>query len=315
MAETNPEKTIIQPAGTQANPSDKIKSDAEVSPPIYAADGNRNLEADGTDSTSTVDGHIQPARQPKRAMRPTDPLTGQELPLTAHPGYYPGFSTLDQQAFWDKATRDLVLDRVHNLPPIKFFNQHEAILMVAVTNRLLPQDDRDEQHRIPIVNHIDARLYANRIDGYQYESMPPDAEAYRLGLQAIELIAQHLFNRPFIELDPLDQDKVLKTIHDDEPPAGEEIWKRLNVQRFWQLIMSDVVGVYYAHPYAWDEVGFGGPAYPRGYMRMEHGLPEYWEKPEKRYAWDTPPDSLSAEFSPQGGTSDKQSQMGQSGTH
>ena len=35
--------------------------------------------------------------------------------------------------------------------------------------------------------------------------------------------------------------------------------------------MQDVVEAYYAHPYAWDEVGFGGPAYPRGYMRLERG--------------------------------------------
>jgi hypothetical protein len=29
--------------------------------------------------------------------------------------------------------------------------------------------------------------------------------------------------------------------------------------------------VCYAHPYAWDEIGFGGPAYPRGYGALNFG--------------------------------------------
>jgi hypothetical protein len=44
------------------------------------------------------------------------------------------------------------------------------------------------------------------------------------------------------------------------------------------LLIEDCVTAYYSHPWAWDEIGFGGPAYPRGYMRIENGLPEPWEK-------------------------------------
>ena len=43
--------------------------------------------------------------------------------------------------------------------------------------------------------------------------------------------------------------------------------------------------MYYSHPWAWDEIGFGGPAYPRAYMRLERGEPEPWEVAEKRYEW------------------------------
>ena len=57
--------------------------------------------------------------------------------------------------------------------------------------------------------------------------------------------------------------------------------------------MEDCVTVYYAHPWAWDEIGFGGPAYPRGYMRLANGLPQPWETEEERYEWKVPIDSLS----------------------
>ena len=41
--------------------------------------------------------------------------------------------------------------------------------------------------------------------------------------------------------------------------------------------MQDALEGYYAHPWAWDEIGFGGPAYPRAYTRLERGEPEPWE--------------------------------------
>ncbi len=247
---------------------------------------------------------------------PIDATTGQPLPSRAQPGYYPGFQTLSQQAFWDEATRKVVLARVEQVPPIRFFTPDEAELMQAVCDRLLPQDDRDDTHKIPVVNYLDERLYSGRIDGYRFEDMPLDHEAHRLGLQAIEAIAQHMYSKPFIQLAQRQQDRVLQTIHDCDPPAGEDIWQKMSVQRFWMLLMQDVVDAYYAHPYAWDEIGFGGPAYPRGYMRLEGGKPEPWEVEEQRYTWKAPADALSDTYRPVGGSGGhKQQTPGQEGTH
>jgi hypothetical protein len=247
--------------------------------------------------------------------RPVNPQTGERLPLRAQPGYYPGFSTLSQKSFWDEATRSLVLARLERIPPIRFFSPEEAELMIAVCGRILPQDDRDDAHKIPLVNSIDERLYQDRLDGYRFEGMPSDQDAYRRGLQGIAQIAQHMYQKPFIDLGPIEQESVLKTLHDGLPPAGDEIWQALPVHRFWLLLVQDVVGAYYAHPYAWDEIGFGGPAYPRGYMRLEGGEPEPWEVKERRYAWAAPPGSPSAKFTPVGGSSEHKASPGQGGTH
>ena len=80
------------------------------------------------------------------------------------------------------------------------------------------------------------------------------------------------------------------------------------------LLVEDCVEAYYAHPWAWDEIGFGGPAYPRGYMRLEHGLPEPWEVEEERYEWSGPRWSASNEYRPIGGGHDTMT-PGQEGTH
>lgn len=247
--------------------------------------------------------------------RPVDPRTGEPLEPRVQPGYYPGFNTLQQNNFWDEATRKIVLDRVEKVPPIRFFTPEEALLMKAVCDRILPQDDRDESHKIPIVNIIDERLHSGRIDGYRFESMPPDPEAHRLGLLGITEVSQYMFQRQFVELTSLQQEAVLQTIHDGDPPAGHEIWQKMAVDRFWLLLVQDVVGAYYAHPYAWDEIGFGGPAYPRGYMRLENGEPEPWEVEERRYEWAAPKGSPSTEFTPVAGLEEHKGSPGQGGTH
>ena len=41
--------------------------------------------------------------------------------------------------------------------------------------------------------------------------------------------------------------------------------------------MRSVLSAFYSHPWAWNEIGFGGPAYPRGYARLEAGQRESWE--------------------------------------
>ena len=46
------------------------------------------------------------------------------------------------------------------------------------------------------------------------------------------------------------------------------IWELLNVKRAFSVCMRAILAAFYSHPWAWNEIGFGGPAYPRGYMRL-----------------------------------------------
>ena len=248
--------------------------------------------------------------------RPLDENSGLPFPLTEHPGYYAGFNTLGQQRFWDEATRRKVLDRVHEVTPIRFFTPDEAMLMEAVAAHLLPQDDRMPSRRIPLVPNIDKRLFEGRTAGYRFAKMPPDGDAYRLGLKAIEQIATRSYQRSFRQLTWRVQDELLKSIHDAKPKDGAaEIWERMPVHRFWALMVQDCAEVYYAHPWAWDEIGFGGPAYPRGYMRLERGEPEPWEVDELRHDWEAPPDCVSDPKGPDIAAHSDHPAGGQGGTH
>ncbi len=231
------------------------------------------------------------------------------------PGYYPGFETLSQQAYWDEATRKTVQDRLTHSLELHFFTPEQAPLVEAVFEHLIPQSDRPQEYKVPIVPMVDERLHKNRIDGYRFEGMPTDQDAYRLGMQAIEEIAQAVHGRAFVELTSLDQDKLLRTLHDGKPQGAQHVWDKMPVERFWMLIVQDAAEAYYAHPYAWDEIGFGGPAYPRAYMRLERGEPEPWEVEEQRYAWKAPADSVSDVYELVSGHDKHRAQPGQGGTH
>lgn len=230
------------------------------------------------------------------ALRPRDPATEEPLPQTREPGYYPKFSTLSQSAFWEKATRNLVQERVTSPPPMKFFTEREWSFWTAVFDHLIPQSDRTPDRRIPIVAPLDHRLHLNHTKGYRYESMPHDRDVYKhFGIEAINQEAQSRCGGGFLDLPHLQQDEVLRAIHDKKPEAAPEIWKKMSVHRFWQLIMGDAIDAYYAHPWAWDEIGFGGPAYPRAYTRLERGEPEPWEVEEQRHDWLAPRSCVSGE--------------------
>jgi hypothetical protein len=229
---------------------------------------------------------------------PYDPSTGRPIGPVSQPGYYPGYRTLSQQKFWDAKTREVVLDRINDVPPIRFFTQEQARLLETVCAHVLPQDDRGPANIIALVPVIDKRLYENRHDGYRYADMPPDRDAYVLGLEAIDEIAHHLHGCGFVQLGPSERDEILKSLHDGRPAAGHRIWQQMPVHRFWQMLVQDCVEVYYAHPWAWDEIGYGGPAYPRAYVRLENGAPEPWESDEHRYEWKAPDTSRSDVFEP-----------------
>jgi hypothetical protein len=193
--------------------------------------------------------------------------SGGEIKDHTQPGYYRGFSTLAQKKTWDLATQHVVAARMEGSLEIRFFSKEEAELLQAIVDRVLPQDDRDDDHTVPILPAIDERLFTNALNGYRYEDMPPDQEAYRLALVAIDEMAQERFGHRFIQLSVHRQELLLKSLHDGSPDPAHTVWLRMPVKRFWAMLLGDCVGSYYSHPWAWDEIGFGGPAYPRGYMR------------------------------------------------
>ncbi|MGH7626652.1 MAG: gluconate 2-dehydrogenase subunit 3 family protein [Gemmatimonadaceae bacterium] len=193
---------------------------------------------------------------------------------------YPDANVLAQRGHWDDATRRVVMDRVHNVPPFRYFNGEQRATLEALCGRIVPQAHRMPHRRVPIAPWIDARCAQRAEPGFRYDNMPANAVAWTQGLQGLDQTAFVLHGAAFAELDGAEQDDVLRAIRDGDPPGS--VWRYLPAARWWiHVAVQQITGTYYAHPYAWDEIGFGGPAYPRGYAALNHGAPEPWEARER----------------------------------
>ena len=247
------------------------------------------------------------------ALLPIEPGTGEPLLPRQQPGYYPKFSTLSQSPFWEEATRDVVEKRVNEPPARKWFSEDAWTFWKTVFEHLIPQADRTADRQVPLLPMLDERLAQNKTVGYRYTDMPHDRVVYELGIHAIDQTAEHMYRGKFMVLAFWQQDRVLQSIAKSEKDGAENIWEQMSITRFWQMIMVDAIDAYYAHPWAWDEIGFGGPAYPRAYIRLERGEPEPWEVREKRYEWAPPTGAVSGQnITP---SDDSQSHHGSGGTH
>jgi hypothetical protein len=176
---------------------------------------------------------------------------------------------------WDDVTRKVVDARLHELPPRRFFREDEWDTLQAVCARLLPQPERGADV-VPIAPWIDDKLYHDRGDGYRYEDLPPRQEAWRRALRGLDEAAQARGVAKFIALDAATQDALLLELQRGEITGAA--WRGMSAKRFFaSMLMSDVLSFYYAHPAAWSEIGFGGPASPRGYARRDANQRDPWE--------------------------------------
>lgn len=178
---------------------------------------------------------------------------------------------------WDTQTRKVIRKRLVEIPGRRFFTEIEWQTLESICARLVPQPERSTP--ILIVPWIDEKLHHNRGDGFRYDDMPPLREAWRLGLEGVDEESHRLFGSDFRSLPPADQDTVLSAIQAGDVDGG--VWERLPAQRFFTTVLKEVVGEYYAHPAAWSEVGFGGPASPRGYVRLGVNQRDPWEGQER----------------------------------
>ena len=192
---------------------------------------------------------------------------------------YPGYDVLAKRntPSWNKATREVVDERLAVPPGPRFFTAEEWPTVQAVCARLLPQPT--DRPAIPLPAYVDQKLHEDRRDGHRRADLPPQREAWRRGMAALDAEAQAAHGKRFHELAPFDQDRLLTAMQagDLHDPA----WAGMPPQHFFvERLIADVTPAYYAHPTAWNEIGWGGPASPRGYVRMGFGQRDPWEAAE-----------------------------------
>lgn len=214
-----------------------------------------------------------PNHRRDRQPAPPEELPRQRRGVTPQMhGRYPDYDVLDEIDHWDEATRRVVVARVEQVPPIRFFTTSEATTLGAFCDLVMAQD---REPRVPVLNMIDAKLFAGKLDGFRYDDMPDDRETWRRVAVGLDAAARQHGAGDFLAAAERVRRDIVQAF--SEGRLHGEVWDELPPSRAWSVVTRAVLSEFYSHPWAWNEIGFGGPAYPRGYARLGAGQRESWE--------------------------------------
>lgn len=182
-------------------------------------------------------------------------------------------------------TREVLGDRIaaHENPDVsgpRFFTNAEFSTLQAVCARLIPQPDRERP--IDLAGALDQRLAAGVTNGWRYDTMPPDREAFRRAMRGLDETARAISSdqsNDYGETDPetcfemLDgdvQDMVLEAVQRGD--AAGATWRTMPSARWFEELLTELAVLYYSHPIAQDEIGYAGYADAHGWQLI--GLDE-----------------------------------------
>lgn len=193
---------------------------------------------------------------------------------------FPGYDVLSKRdtPSWDEITRRVVDERLATPQRPRFLTPEAFETAEALCRRIVPQPN--SRPEVPLAALLDAKLLANHGDGFREAGMPYMRDAWRDGLAALDAEARGYGADRFVALDPEVQDHVLRGVQQGDVREADA-WCGMDPALFFaKRVLADIPTLYYSHPVAWNEIGFGGPASPRGYVRLGGDRRDPWEAAE-----------------------------------
>jgi hypothetical protein len=192
---------------------------------------------------------------------------------------YPGYDVLSKRTSpsWNEQTRRVVNGRLAIGAEPRFFTAEEFKTVDAIAARIVPQPT--SRPPVPVAALVDDKLYHGASDGYRVAGMPPGGDAWRLCLKGLETESEAAYGGLFRSLAEALQDSLLLRMESGK--LNSPAWGSVHPKDLFKKRMArDIVLAYYAHPTAWSEIGWGGPASPRGYVRLDFDDRDPWEAAE-----------------------------------
>lgn len=187
---------------------------------------------------------------------------------------FPGYDVLAKRdgPSWNDATRRAIDARLAVPDRPRFLSETEWATLKAICDRFI-------RPAVPVAGLVDDKLCRDDGDGYRNAKLPRLREAWRRGLRAIDAEARAAHGVGFHELGGQSRDRLLRLVK--QGALHHPAWEGMPSDLFFNArLLRDVVHAYYSHPTAWNEIGFGGPASPRGYVRMGFDRRDPWEAAE-----------------------------------
>jgi hypothetical protein len=178
---------------------------------------------------------------------------------------------------WNDKTREVIDARLALQVRDGVLTPTQLATLRLVVERVCP--DPEGRPATTTLAMIVDKIADNRSDGYRHHALPPTAEAWQRGLDALDAEAHARYGVGFAALSGENADIVLRLVSEGDVRAAE--WENLPPKLFWGWrLLSDCVGAHWSQPSLWSAMGFGGPAAPRGYVRTGIDRRDPWEAVE-----------------------------------
>jgi len=132
-----------------------------------------------------------------------------------------------------------------------FRDEHHLQTLEALATTMIPTDDFDAGVQgvgFASVAEMRSRYEAGR------------AELYMTALNAVDKMAQLMFNKPsFVELTLVERTTLLDSVRQNQ--GNGNVWGEVKPSSFFSALWEDVVFLYCTHPDTWERIGFPGPSF------------------------------------------------------
>lgn len=203
---------------------------------------------------------------------------------------YPGYDVLLKRdtPSWDDITREVVDERlaIRNTP--RFCDDAQWRVLCALCAVLVPHSYRRDANAahtgtphwdaplVPVAAIVDGKLFRDEREGYRDARLPPLREAWRIGLAALDTESREAYGAGFADIGEAHRRELVTRMQQGK--LSDAAWQGMPCNVFFELrALHDIANAYYSHPQSWNEIGFGGPANPRGYVRMQANRRDPWE--------------------------------------
>ncbi len=188
--------------------------------------------------------------------------------------HYPSFNVMNEKDAWDDHTQSILDERLATSPYYQFLNERE-VSMLCIICGILTHDFSDEVLQY-VMSHIDQTLYSSPGESQRKIGVPEGKRLVREGLQSLEKSAESNYATAFVLLNREDQEQLLRAVSESNVQPDTD-WAGVPQIPFFDKLMSLTIESYCSHPKIWSEIGYAGPAYPRGYVRTQSGQLDPWE--------------------------------------
>lgn len=197
---------------------------------------------------------------------------------------YPGYDVLAKRdtPSWDAPTRAVIESRLNTPNRARYLGPSHWQTLVALCDTIVPQ--RGNAHgepvpRVPVAALVEAKLLDDRRDGFRDARLPPLRAAWETGLAALDAESVKAYGEHFAQLQDERRRALVARMQHGE--LHSRAWRAMPCDVFFEKrVLHDVSAAYWSHPLAWSAMGFGGPANPRGYVRLYTNRRDPWEAVE-----------------------------------